>query len=70
MDKRKYHDLMLAECSENQRDLHKRMYPNGVSDDLLDWAITQLENTQKINDNERIERSLLKKLKGYFKREG
>ncbi len=41
---------MLAECTEKQKDLFKRMYPKGIenySEKKIDWAIVQLENTNR-----------------------
>jgi hypothetical protein len=40
---------LLAECTESQKELFSRMYPKGVSDNQLDWAIRQIENTLKRN---------------------
>lgn len=36
---------ILEQCTEKQRDVHRRMYPNGVAAEDLPWAITQARNT-------------------------
>ena len=40
---------LLAQCTQSQQDLFKRLYPNGVQQDQLNWAITQCYNTIKKN---------------------
>lgn len=36
---------MLSQCTEAQQNLFRRMYPDGVPDDRLDWALSQVERT-------------------------
>ena len=38
---------MLEKCTEGQIDKFNRMYPNGPSEEQMDWAIQQVENTLK-----------------------
>ena len=35
----------LSLCSERQRGLFARLYPNGLTTKQLSWAITQVQNT-------------------------
>ena len=38
-------DNLLSQCTEAQQNLFNLMYPNGVQDDKLDWALSQIERT-------------------------
>ena len=38
-------ESLLSKCTDKQRDVFSRMYPNGVRKDQLAWAITQCKNT-------------------------
>lgn len=35
----------LKKCTKSEVNLFNQMYPNGPSDDQLDWAFKQIENT-------------------------
>ena len=39
----------LAQCTEEQQAFFKRLYPNGVSEEKLEWATQQCINTLKNN---------------------
>lgn len=45
MTKQDYLNNLLNLCTESQKDLFNRMYPNGVSNKQLSHAIYQVENT-------------------------
>lgn len=48
MNKRDYLNNLLALCTDKQKNLFSRMYPNSNPDNKqLNWAVTQLENTLK-----------------------
>jgi len=42
---------LLAQCTESQRDVHRRMYIGGVKTSQLTWAIQQCLNTVKVNQS-------------------
>ena len=46
---RKDMESMLRKCSPAQQNLFSRMYPDGVPDDKLDWALQQIERTLEKN---------------------
>lgn len=59
MNKRDYLNKLLALCTEKQKDLFKRMYPEGPLPKQLDWATIQLENTLKdLNEQKEMMKSL------------
>ena len=45
MNKKEYMLDLLTLCTSPQRDLFERMYPDGVTKDGLDWAISQIKRT-------------------------
>jgi len=36
---------LLVQCTEAQQKLFHRMYPKGVPDEKIDWALSQIERT-------------------------
>ena len=61
MNKRDYVNKLLALCTEGQKNIFNRMYPEGVNIKQLDWATTQLENTLKDLNEQKSEMRELKK---------
>ena len=47
MNKKEYLDSLLDLCTERQKDLFCRMYPEGPKTDQIKMAISQVENTLK-----------------------
>jgi len=45
MNKRKYMDKLLLLCTEKQKNIYNKMYPDGPSSSQLKLAINQIENT-------------------------
>lgn len=44
---------MVATCTAGQQEMFELMYPQGVPDDKLDWALAQVERTITINEDRR-----------------
>ena len=61
MTQNDYLNKLLGLCTDNQKNLFNRMYPDGPSPKRLKWAITQVENTLKNLNSSKEELKYLKK---------
>ena len=41
---------LLKRCTEPQQKIFSRMYPDGVPDEKVDWALSQIERTLNKED--------------------